>query len=94
MQQTKKNHETKKQKKNKKTAMQNPMLFTFPKRISHALEANVVPESRPGAELWPSERSEAEEDDEEGGGENGQGQLPLQFPYWERRFPECACQFP
>jgi hypothetical protein len=85
MKQTRKNHETKK--KNKKTAMQNPMLFTFPKRFSHALEANVVPESRPGAELWPSERSEAEDDDEEGGGENGQGQLPLQFPYWERRFP-------
>jgi hypothetical protein len=77
----------KKKKQNKKTAMQNPMLFTFPKWFSHALEANVVPESRPGAELWPSERSEAEDDDEEGGGENGQGQLPLQFPYWELRFP-------
>jgi hypothetical protein len=83
MKQTKKNSRNRK----KKVQCKFRWCLPFKKRFSHAPEANVVPESRPGAELWRSERSEAEDDDEEGGGENGQGKLPLEFPYWERPFP-------
>jgi len=93
LKQTKKIHETEKKKK-----LQCKIRWCLPiqKRFSHALEANVVPESRPGAELWPSERSEAAEDDDEegGGGENGQGKLAAPVPILGTSVPTMRMSIP